>query len=134
MMEGEVIHIQADAAIIAEIDGLVDLIEIARLTEGSHAHDFVLTFVDFKSEIGGEGGIEQSKRVRETRFAEQVDFIFAAVEAALCVPYGGCCPFAYAIDGEDGSLIKGRSEEGAGGVAHVMLGEEQLIGGELEFV
>ena len=44
---------------------------------------------------------------------------------ALANAEGGRAPFADAVQGEDRGLVEGAGEEGAGGVAFVVIGEER---------
>ena len=48
---------------------------------------------------------------------------------AAPTPDGGGRPLADAVDGQDGGLLEGRAEEGAGRVGEVVLAEEDSRGG-----
>ena len=71
------------------------------------AHQLVLARVDFEPAEIGEGRIQQSQRVWESKLVGQADSVAATVTI-------GCrCPFANAVQGEDGGFVKRRRKERA---------------------
>src|SRR6188768_3742669 len=108
MVEGEVIHIEAETAIVAKLEGLIDLIQITRLAKGGHAHHLILALVDFEAEIGCESRVEESQRMGEFGLSEEIDAILAlAAECPHCMTDSGSGPLANTVDGEHCCFLEG---------------------------
>ena len=125
---GEVLHVELEGAVLLEVDHLLhDAVEVHGLPVGGEAHHLVLGAVDLEAEVVGEGAVEQPQAVREADLLEHRD-VGAPADAE-----GGGGPLADAVHGEDRRLLEGGGQEARGGVAHVVLGEEDrpLVGLQL---
>lgn len=131
-MEAEVVHLEPEAAIGGIlVKQLADFIDVARLAVRGHAHHFVFAVVDTEAEIGGERRIEQADRMGEALFFKQCDRVATAGRVAVpCAGRGAerrRCPFADAVNRQHGGLAERAGEKRAGGVAHVVIAEQDLI-------
>ena len=97
---------------VLENQVLVDGLAVRR-----QAHQLVLAAVDLEAAVVGDGGIQQPQRMRKLNLTRQLDAI-AAADAE-----GRGAPFADAIQRQNRRLLERAREEGAGGVAFVMVGE-----------
>ena len=125
---GEVLHVELEGAVLVEVDHLLhDPVEVDGLPVGGEAHHLVLGAVDLEAEVVGEGAVEEPQAVREADLLEHRDV------GALADAVGRRRPLADAVHGEDRRLLEGGGQEARGGVAHVVLGEEDrpLVGLEL---
>ena len=125
---GEVLHVELEGAVIVEMDDLLhDPVDVDRLPVGGEAHDLVLGAVDLEPEVVREGAVEQPEAVGEADLLEEGDVV------PLAHAEGSGGPLADAVHREDGRLLERRDEEARGGVAHVVLGEEDrpLVGPQL---
>ena len=86
---------------------------------GGQPHHFVLTAVDTKSGVVGEGRIEQAKRMGEADFICQ----FEAVTATC--PQATGRPLPDPVDGQDGRFLEGGRKKCTGGVRFVVVGKDQ---------
>ena len=117
----EVVQVQPEGAIVLDVDELLlDDVEILRLAVGREPHHLVFARVDLEAGVVGEGGIEQTERVREVDLADHLQ----AVAVSQRQRRRG--PFADTVHRQHGRALERRREEGAGGMAQVVLGEQQL--------
>src|SRR5207248_1218977 len=102
-----------------------------RATVGGETHHLVLTLVHGKAEIGGEGRVEHSQRVREAQLAGDFDSRLPVV-VDLAAAERQRRPLAHAIGGEyRGALYRSREERGRG-VGLVMLAEQDPVRADAE--
>jgi hypothetical protein len=92
-----------------------------------HAHELVLALVDLEPAVGGERGVEEAERVGEADLLQDLDLVPAPDADRRRRP------FARAVDGQDRRVLEGRRVEARGRVADVVLGEEELRGGDPSF-
>ena len=98
----EVAHVQPKRPIFFQIDQMRENhIFVNRLAIRSQTHHFVFPAIDAKSSEIGERGIQKSKRMRETNFADQVNFVLATNSDARSGP------FADTIDRQDCGFVVG---------------------------
>ncbi len=118
--EREVLHIQGEGSVVAEVDQFADTIEIGGLSVRRESHDLVFRGVDLEPEIVRKGAVEEAEGVGKADLVGKGDGVSASESA--------CCgaPFADAVDGEDGGFVKGGDEEGGGSVAAVVFAEEDV--------
>ena len=116
--EIEVAQVEAEGAVWLEIDQLrQDQVAKDRFAVGGETHHFVFPGVDPKTEVVGEGGVEQAERMRETQIGQQLDPVpFPAADACRR-------PFPHPIDRQHRRVFEGRREKRGGGVGFVMLRE-----------
>jgi hypothetical protein len=116
----EVVEVEPEAAVGLEVDQVVeDGLRVPGLAVGGEAHDLVLARVDLEAGVVGEGRVEQPERVREVQLPGDLQAGAAADADARRAP------LADPVRGQDGRLLERRGEEGRGGVAQVVLGEQQ---------
>ncbi len=60
IVEREIIHVELKTAIVLDMNQLLNVVQEARLTVGSHAHDFILALVHFEAEERRKRGVQQS--------------------------------------------------------------------------
>ena len=124
MEVSEVFEVEAEGTVVAQVEEFrEDEVAVAGLAVGGEAHELVFAGIDVEAAVVGEGRAEQTERVGESEFAEKVEP--GAVAVAEC----GGGPLAHTVEREDCGSLEGRGIEGAGGVALVMGGEEDPIGG-----
>jgi hypothetical protein len=99
---------------------LQDGVAVNRASVGREAHELVLAAVDLETAVIGERGVEEPERMGEADLASELQMV------AVADTPGGRGPFPDAIEGEDGGTVEGAGKEGAGGVALVVVGEDQL--------
>src|SRR5207302_1451333 len=75
--------------------------------------------IDLEAAVIGESRIQQAERVWELQMVREANAIAAARAA------GRGRPFADAVERKDGGLLERAGEEGAGGVAFMMIGEDE---------
>ena len=118
----EVGLVEAEGAVLLEVDDLVeDQVLEPRLAVGREAHDLVFTRVDLEAGVVGKGRIEQSQRMREVQLFQHLEAV------ALAVAQRRGRPLADAIHGQDGGFLERRGKERRGGMALVMLAEQQAL-------
>ncbi len=116
----EVGLVEPEGAIRLQVDQVIEnLVDILGLAIGRQAHQFVFARIHLEAGVVGKRRIQQAERMREVDFLED----FQRVAAPDGQRGGG--PFADAVHGQHGGLLEGRGEEGAGGMAQVVLGEAQ---------
>ena len=54
VVEGEIIHIQAETTIISQVDNLIDIIHSGGLAIRGHAHHFILAVIHPEAKKGGK--------------------------------------------------------------------------------
>ena len=101
------------------IRSLEDQVRVDRPAVGGQAHQLVLAAVDLEAAVVGERRVEQAERVGELDVVDQADAV------PLADAEGGRAPLADAVEREDRRLVERAGEEGAGGVALVVVGEDQ---------
>ena len=74
VVEGKILHIQPETAVVTDLDEFIDVFYPSLLSIGRHAHYFILPTIDLKTEKSSERRIEKSKRMRKLDFAEQLNF------------------------------------------------------------
>ncbi len=117
----EVVQIQPETAVVLDVDELLlDELEILRLAVGGEPHHLVFARVDLEAGVVGEGGIEQPERVGEVDLADDLQSV------AFAQRQRRRRPFAHAVHRQHRRALERRGEEGAGGMAQVVLGEQQL--------
>src|SRR5688572_877772 len=122
MVEGKVFHVQAETAIITDLEELIDVLNPCRLAVRGHTHHFVFTLIYLEAQKCSESRIQESKGVRELHFSKQIDTVLS-----FAIPIGGCLsyrrggPFPDTINGQNSRLVVGRTENGAGRVAQMVL-------------
>ena len=84
------------------------------------SHHFVLAAVDSETGVVSEGAVEQSQAVGKAQFFQQRDLVSLADADRA----GG--PLADAVDRQDRGFFERRRIERAGGMALVMIAEEQF--------
>jgi hypothetical protein len=118
----EVGVVQAERAVFLDIDQVIeDRSDVLRLPVRSQPHHLVLARVDLEAEIGRERGVGQPQRVRE------VDLPAHLERVAFPEAHGRGRPFPHPVHGQHRGFLEGRGEEGAGGVALVVLGEQEAV-------
>ena len=96
-----------------------DQVLVDGLAVRGQPHQLVFAAVDLEAAVVGEGRIEQAQRVREPQLVRQPDRC-----RRRCRTRRGA-PLADAVEGEDRRLLERAGEEGAGGVALVVVEEDQ---------
>ena len=81
-------------------------------------HQLVFAAVDLEPAVVGEGRVEQPERVRKLHLLRQLDRV-AAADADR-----GRRPLADAVERQDGGLVERAREERAGGMALVVIRED----------
>src|SRR5215207_6379795 len=61
MVEGKIIHIQAETTVVAHFDEFVDVVDPCWLPIGCHSHHLILPFIDLETQEGSERRIKQAK-------------------------------------------------------------------------
>ena len=118
LAEIEVIHVQPQAAIRLEVDQvLADQVPIDRSAIRRQAHQLVFTAVDLETTVVGERRIQQPERMGELQMVGEPKAI--AGTEAVCRR----TPLADAVEREDRRLVERAREEGARGVALMVIGE-----------
>ena len=111
--------IEAERAVGLDVHQVVvDLPNVAGRSIRGQAHHLVLRRIHLEAGVIGDSGIQQPEGVREMNLPRDAD-----AGAASDAGRGGG-PFADAIHGKNHGLVEGRGIEGAGGVTHVMFGEQ----------
>ena len=125
-MEGEVVHVELKAAVIADTDELVDLIGISTGPERSHAHHFVFALVNFEPQESRKGAVEKAQGMGEANLFEQLYL------GAVSYPKARSRPLAHAVHRENRRFFKRGTEKGAGSVGEMMLAEKNFGGRHAE--
>ena len=118
----EIALVEPKAAIRLHIDQVIeDGLGVTRLAIGGETHHLVFARIDSKTGIGGERRIKQPERMREMDFLQHVEPVAVAV--------GGRCrrPLADPVHRQHRRFLKRRGKERGGGMALVMLGEQQPL-------
>ena len=109
-------HVHPEGTVVPDVDQVVtNQIDVNRLAVGGQSHHLVLTAVDPKSRVVGEGRVQESQRVGKPNLSADRHLVFPAV------PHGSRGPLSHSIHRDNGGLFKRRREEGAGSVGFVML-------------
>ncbi len=125
-VEGEVGQAQLEAAVGLLLQQPCELVLEPGLAEGGQAHHLVLALVDLETQKGCQRGVEQADRMGVFDGAQAGD------AAAVPLPDGGGHVLPHTVDGQDGRLVIGAGEEGAGRVAAVVGGGGDLAAGHVE--
>ena len=89
----EVLHIQAEAAILLEVHQVLENgLLVHRLAVRRQAHELVFAAIDLETAVVCEAGIEQTERMRKGKMAQQLDAVAFADAVA------GRGPLTYAIE------------------------------------
>ncbi len=116
----EIVHVEPEAAVGLHVDqARADQLLVDRPAIGGQPHQLVLAAVDLEAAVVGEGRVEQAERVGELDVIEQAD----------AVPLANAdrrrAPLAHPVEGDDRRLVEGAGEERAGGMAFMVVGEDQ---------
>src|SRR5439155_17148711 len=97
----EVFHRHPERTVTFQVDQLVvDKIDVFRLAVWREPHQLVLAGIDPKADEMGKSRIEQTDRMREAHFSEQLDAV-AAPDAIGCGR-----PFTDAVEGQNGGFLE----------------------------
>ena len=116
----EILHVHPEAAVRLQVDQVLeDQVLIDGLSVRGQAHQLVFAAVDLETAVVGERRIEQPQRMRELQLPQQPQLVaFADAERRRA-------PLAHAVNGQDGGPLEGAGKESAGGMAFVVVGEDQ---------
>lgn len=98
--EVEVLHGQAELAVVLQANELAQLLDVPWTAIGREPHHLVLAIVDLEAEVGGDGAVEQAQRAGELHLLEQLDV--AAPGAAV----GRGRQLAHGVDRQDGGVVE----------------------------
>ena len=117
----EIVEVEPERPVILEVDEVVeDRVPVDRIAVGCQPHQLVLAGIDLESGIIGESRIEQAQAVGK------VDLPLHLQRIAAAHPDGCRRPFADPVHRQDQGVLERRGEEGRGGMAQMVLGEEEL--------
>ena len=116
----EIVHVEPEAAVGFEVHQMLeDQVPVDRLPVRGQTHQLVFAAVDLEAAIVGKRRIQQAQRVGERDVVDQAD----AIPFADTV--GGRAPLADPVQGHDRRPVEGAREKRAGGMALMMIGEDQ---------
>src|SRR6185503_19274489 len=94
-------------------------VAIDRTAVRRESHQLVLAAVDLESAVVREGRVQQPQRMWKLELARQRDSV------ALTDAHRRRAPLAHAVEREDGRFGERTRKEGTGGVAFMMVGEDE---------
>src|SRR5262245_14077771 len=90
--------IQPNTSVCAELHDLADLVNVLRLTKGSHSHHFVFSFIYLESKESRENRVKKAKRVGESQFLREINLVgMAIMPVCRTTPKRGRRPLPHAI-------------------------------------
>src|SRR4029077_16791660 len=111
----EEILVHAERAVQAQIKDMIEnRLNVFRLAIGREPHDLVLAGVHLEPGVIGEGGIEQTERMRKVEFLADLEII------AVADGERRGAPLPYSVEGENRRLFERRGIEGRCRVRQMM--------------
>src|SRR3989338_421385 len=96
----EVLHVECKTSVLLYIDEFLDMISVLRFAIRSKSHYLVFSAVHLKTEIVGDCGVEETERMGKVNFLREFHV------RSSSIAHGCRCPFANAIDRNDGCVRK----------------------------
>ena len=113
-VESEIIHVQAEAGIVGDVEHFVHIVHARGFAIGRHTHHLVFAIIHPKTQKGSKGGVKQTQRMREFLLMEEfngVALLGARDTVGSLFPNGRSFtnrrrgPFTHTIYRENGSFF-----------------------------